>query len=118
MTIDTETKPHTGALARAVGAQIRAIRKQKGMTLNDLARASGTTPQTIQRLEMGTMTLSVDWIESICTALGAEPYELFPHPDKNISDQIAEIREEAEIMRVRSVYYIERLETFLKGTES
>lgn len=42
------------------------------MTLAELAAACDppTTPQTIGRLETGTRTLSVDWIERIARALG------------------------------------------------
>jgi transcriptional regulator with XRE-family HTH domain len=117
MTIDISTRPDTGALARAVGAQIRSIRKSKNMTLNDLARACGTTPQTIQRLEMGNMTLSVDWIEAICIALGAEPYEIFPHQNRNVTAQLETMRTEAEVLKIRLVDCIGRIEEFLKETE-
>lgn len=65
------------SLASQVGARIRVLRKQRGMTLKQLAEMIGTTQQTAQRLEVATMTLSVDWIERICAALQIKPYELF-----------------------------------------
>ena len=119
MTIDINagTRPYGGALARAVGAQIRSLRKSKDMTLKDLANECGTTPQTIHRLETGAMTLSVDWIEAICTALGAEPYEIFPHPDRNVTAQLETMRTEAEVLKIRLVDCIGRIEEFLKETE-
>jgi transcriptional regulator with XRE-family HTH domain len=55
---------------------IRAIRKQRGLTLQQLADAVGTTPQTIQRLETGNMSVSVDWLERIAGALGLAPADL------------------------------------------
>ena len=43
--------------------RIRDIRKQKGMTLADLAEACDppTTPQTVGRLETGMRNLSLKW---------------------------------------------------------
>ena len=55
--------------------RIRDIRKQKGMTLADLAEACDppTTPQTVGRLETGMRNLSIKWMERIGQALGVEP---------------------------------------------
>ena len=55
--------------------RIRDIRKQKGMTLADLAEACvpPTTPQTVGRLETGMRNLSLKWMERIGAALGVEP---------------------------------------------
>lgn len=55
--------------------RIRDIRKQKGMTLADLAEACDppTTPQTVGRLETGMRNLSLKWMERIASALGVEP---------------------------------------------
>lgn len=55
--------------------RIRIIRKEKGMTLADLAEACDppTTPQTVGRLETGMRTLSTKWMDRIARALGVEP---------------------------------------------
>jgi transcriptional regulator with XRE-family HTH domain len=55
--------------------RIRAIRKDKGMTLADLAEACvpPTTPQTVGRLETGMRTLSTKWMDRLARALGVEP---------------------------------------------
>ena len=55
--------------------RIRAIRKDKGMTLSDVAAACEppTTAQTIGRLETGMRNLSLKWIERIGAALQVEP---------------------------------------------
>jgi transcriptional regulator with XRE-family HTH domain len=52
-----------------MSTRIRAIRKLRRLTLQELADQVGTTPQTIQRLETGNMTVSVDWLERIGAAL-------------------------------------------------
>lgn len=58
--------------------RIREVRKAKGMTLDDVARACSppTTPQTIGRLETGTRTVSVGWLNRIADALGVAANEL------------------------------------------
>ena len=55
--------------------RIRDIRKQKGMTLSDLAEACDppTTPQTVGRLETGMRNLSLKWMERIAAALEVDP---------------------------------------------
>lgn len=48
------------------------------MTLDDVARACvpATTPQTIGRLETGTRTVSIGWLNRIADALGVEASDL------------------------------------------
>lgn len=61
--------------------RIREVRKARGYTLAQVAKATGTTPQTISRLETDDMTVSVPWLEKIGAALGVDPYALMPNPD-------------------------------------
>lgn len=58
--------------------RIREVRRARGMTLDDVARACRppTTPQTIGRLETGTRTVSVGWLNRIAEALGVEAQDL------------------------------------------
>jgi transcriptional regulator with XRE-family HTH domain len=58
--------------------RIREVRKAKGMTLDDVAKACKpeTTAQTIGRLETGTRTVSVGWLNRIADALGVDASEL------------------------------------------
>jgi transcriptional regulator with XRE-family HTH domain len=59
-----------------MSTKIRQIRKTRGLTLQALADEVGTTPQTIQRLETNTMTVSVEWLARIGKALGLPPAAL------------------------------------------
>ena len=54
--------------------RIREVRRARNMTLDDVARRCNppTTPQTIGRLETGTRTVSVGWLNRIANALGVE----------------------------------------------
>ncbi|HEU4809774.1 MAG TPA: helix-turn-helix transcriptional regulator [Sphingomicrobium sp.] len=58
--------------------RIREVRRARGMTLDDVARACdpATTPQTIGRLETGTRTVSVDWLNRIAKALAVDAADL------------------------------------------
>ncbi|WP_095011902.1 helix-turn-helix domain-containing protein [Tsuneonella mangrovi] len=58
--------------------RIRAIRKQKGLTLAELAAACDppTTAQTVGRLETGMRNLSLKWMDRIAAALGVDPETL------------------------------------------
>ena len=58
--------------------RIREVRRARGMTLDDVAQRCEppTTPQTIGRLETGTRTVSVGWLNRIAKALGVEAQDL------------------------------------------
>jgi transcriptional regulator with XRE-family HTH domain len=58
--------------------RIREVRRARGMTLDDVARACrpATTPQTIGRLETGTRTVSIGWLNRIAEALGVDAADL------------------------------------------
>ena len=58
--------------------RIREVRRARKMTLDDVARACNppTTPQTIGRLETGTRTVSVDWLNRIAGALQVDASDL------------------------------------------
>lgn len=64
--------------------RIREVRRARAMTLDDVARACDppTTPQTIGRLETGTRTVSVGWLNRIAAALGVEASDLVGHGDR------------------------------------
>lgn len=58
--------------------RIREVRRARGMTLDDVARRCDppTTPQTIGRLETGTRTVSLAWLNRIAAALQADAADL------------------------------------------
>ena len=71
--------------------RIREVRRARGMTLDDVAKACvpRTTPQTIGRLETGTRTVSVAWLNRIAAALGVEAADLVDHPERAELEVIA-----------------------------
>jgi transcriptional regulator with XRE-family HTH domain len=71
--------------------RIREVRRARGMTLQDVAArcVPATTPQTIGRLETGTRTVSVSWLNRIAKALGVEAADLVSTPDHQDVEIIA-----------------------------
>ncbi len=64
--------------------RIRDVRRARKMTLQDVADRCDppTTPQTIGRLETGTRTVSVGWLNRIARALDVDAAELVTLPDR------------------------------------
>lgn len=64
------------------GERLRQLRKEKKMTLDDLARALGTSKQTIQRYESGVIAnIPPEKIEALASALGTTPSALMGWSD-------------------------------------
>ncbi len=65
-------------------SRIREVRRAKGLTLLDVAErcAPPTTAQTVGRLETGTRTLSLGWLNRIAAALEVDSSELVQLPDQ------------------------------------
>ncbi|PVX28981.1 helix-turn-helix domain-containing protein [Sphingomonas pokkalii] len=63
---------------------IREVRRAKGLTLDDVARrcVPPTTAQTIGRLETGTRTVSVAWLNRIAAALDVDAADLVQLPER------------------------------------
>jgi transcriptional regulator with XRE-family HTH domain len=63
---------------------IREVRRAKRLTLDEVAQRCDppTTAQTIGRLETGTRTVSVGWLNRIATALDVDASDLVRLPDR------------------------------------
>jgi transcriptional regulator with XRE-family HTH domain len=63
--------------------RIRDVRKAKGLTLEEVAQRCEppTTAQTVGRLETGTRTVSVKWLNRIAAALGVTAADLVDLPE-------------------------------------
>lgn len=64
--------------------RIREVRRAKGYTLHEVAErcVPPTTPQTIGRLETGTRTVSVGWLNRIAAALEVDAADLVSLPER------------------------------------
>jgi transcriptional regulator with XRE-family HTH domain len=55
-----------------IGKRIAEIRKAKGMSIRQLADASGVNFANIYKIENGKYNVSIDILNKICLALGVE----------------------------------------------
>ena len=55
-----------------IAEQIREIRKEKGMTLQELAEAAGSSTKTISRIENGQQDMTVTLANKLLGAMGSE----------------------------------------------
>ena len=64
--------------------RIREVRRARKMTLQDVADRCDppTTPQTIGRLETGTRTVSMGWLNRIARALSVDAADLVELPER------------------------------------
>ena len=71
--------------------RIREVRRARGLTLDDVARRCDppTTAQTIGRLETGTRTVSIGWLNRIARALGVEAQDLVDSRDASELEVVA-----------------------------
>lgn len=56
--------------------RIRQLREARGLTLDQLAKAVGTTNQQVSHLELGKRELTVDWLRRLGAALGCHPWAM------------------------------------------
>lgn len=63
----------------ALGASIRSARKQRRLTLSQLAQRVGMTASNLSRAECGKQSLSTQQLVQIAQALGCQPGQLLGH---------------------------------------
>jgi transcriptional regulator with XRE-family HTH domain len=67
-----------------IGKRLRGIRAERGLTLQQIAAASGLTRAFISQLERGETSASVSSLYRICAALGVELQDLFEPPQSRL----------------------------------
>lgn len=55
-----------------IGAELRALRLEKGLTTRELAELTGLGQSHIVRIEAGKYAVRIDTVETIARALGAK----------------------------------------------
>lgn len=66
-------------LYRAIGAQLAAARKQRGVRQADLAAAVGLTRASITNIEAGAQRIQVHTLIAAAQAVGVDPADLIAH---------------------------------------
>lgn len=75
-------------LRHIIGERIRDIRKQKGLSQEELAERAGLHPTYIGQLERGEKSATIDSLEKVTAALEITFEELFRHvqPSTELND--------------------------------
>ncbi|MCW2906454.1 MAG: puuR 2 [Actinomycetia bacterium] len=87
--------PEADETVRAVGASIRAARKRRRLTLQELAERTGVSVSMLSMLERGVASPSIGTLVSVSSALGLHMAQLFqdpaaepPSPVRRLADQV------------------------------
>ena len=90
MSADNKESINTRALFPAMGAAVRRLRMQRGLTIRDLAKMVGLNPRTIGQYELGESPMSLVSLSNISKALvRGEPATQY----SGIAQRMREVRE-------------------------
>lgn len=59
-----------------IGARINALRRERGLSIDDVARRAGLSSETVHQVEVGSITAHVDLLEQILGAMGCSADDL------------------------------------------
>lgn len=74
------SKDEAQAVVDSIGRRLRSARRERGMTLQQVAKGSGLTAAFISQLERGDTSASVSSLVKIAAALGIDITSLFEKP--------------------------------------
>src|SRR6266849_6907498 len=80
--------PETDEMVRAVGASIRAARKRRRLTLQELGERTGISVSMLSMLERGVASPSIGTLVSVSSALGLHMAQLFQDPSAQASSPV------------------------------
>jgi len=83
----TEAKP----FCLKVGARIRELRQERGMSLHDLAVAGAMSKGHLSSIEQGLAAITIETLERIARALGVPSLCIITFPADDDLDRIAEL---------------------------
>lgn len=70
------------AAVRRVAKRIAEIRREKGITQDEMAERLSCAPRNYQRIEYGGQNLTIETLTKIANALGVTVTELVPPPGR------------------------------------
>lgn len=76
-----QAKPESDDIDARVRRRLRELRVERGMTLEDVARAADIDVSTLSRLESGKRRLALDHLPRLATALSVSSDELMRAPE-------------------------------------
>ncbi|MDC0745449.1 helix-turn-helix domain-containing protein [Polyangium mundeleinium] len=79
------------AVSSKVGARIRELQTERGMTLQELAEAGALSANYLASVEDGFATLTVETLDRIARALDVPPMRIIVFPEDDERDLIADL---------------------------
>lgn len=97
-------KPRTDKLDAVLGARVRVLRKERGLSQSALAEKLGITFQQVQKYENGSNRISAVALLRLANALNVEPMDLLGQVTPNGEDtpQSEADRLVADFLHIRS----------------
>jgi len=80
--VNRPVEDRVGRVISGLGSKVRKARRERGMTLEELAREAGTSAAHLSRLESGARQPSLEGLLRIAAALGVELGELLAAPEE------------------------------------
>lgn len=71
-------------MLKALGAKLRAIRCETGISLPTLCKLAGVSKGNVSKIENGTGNLTMVTLYRLCWSLGIHPREVLPRYGKSI----------------------------------
>jgi transcriptional regulator with XRE-family HTH domain len=92
-------------LTRRLGARIKALRKSRGLSQEQLAEKSEITPKYLSRLEVGQQSPSIETLGKLTEALDVELWELcdigHEGTQKELQDTLRKIIHQSDEKKLR-----------------
>lgn len=85
----------------ALGRRLRALRKERGRSIQQVADAAGVSKSFVSQLELGRSSASLGTLKRICAALDAPVWTLLDDPDDSeaTAGQVAIVRSDERRFR-------------------
>nr|WP_275939361.1 helix-turn-helix transcriptional regulator [Polyangium spumosum] len=74
-----------------VGARLRELRKERGLSLQDLAEASAISKGHLSSIEQGLAAITIETVERIARALDVPPFCVMTFPADDEVNRIADL---------------------------
>jgi transcriptional regulator with XRE-family HTH domain len=88
-------------LALQVGQRIREIRKDEGLTLQELAKASELGSKGhLSNLERGLVRPNIQTLKQLATGLGVLPLDLLTFPRHDVRQQLVDLTRQLSLKRL------------------
>ena len=98
--------------------RIKEIRKQKSLTLKEVAEKANTSVQQVQRLERGDRRLTTEWIERLSNALNCTGADIVPDLAVDKNDTFRQLEADYLSLNEENRKELENFIGFLKAKEN